>query len=129
MTETSVSLALVAIVGTVITALFKLLNDNTKALNKIVDASNRVGEATEKAADEAKERNGHLGEQSLKIAKLVTQGNHLTKEGVSVSKEIVKELKDAGVKVEAVKVALETSTTDQHIEHQVVDKQVVKNKE
>lgn len=60
----AVTLALIAIIGSVITALFKLLSDNTKALKALVDE-------TAKGNREAKERNGHLGEQSIQIAQLV----------------------------------------------------------
>ena len=62
MNENATSLALVAIVGTVITALFKLLNANTKALGKLVDSSEKVAKATTTSAKEAKQRNGHLAE-------------------------------------------------------------------
>ncbi len=73
--DTSVVLALVAIVGSVITALFALLNKNTKALNRVARASDSVAEATAQSAKEAKERNGHLGDQSLKLAALVSAQN------------------------------------------------------
>ena len=38
--------------------------------------SKRVAEATEKAAVEAAQRNGHLGEQNIEIAKLVKDSNN-----------------------------------------------------
>lgn len=75
MNDGGVTLALIAIVGTVITALFKLLNDNTKALTKVAHSSQLVAQATNKSAKEAKDRNGHLGEQNLQIAKLVNDQN------------------------------------------------------
>ncbi len=59
------SVALVAIVGAVITALISLLKDNTRATNALVEET-RTGNR------EAKERNGHLGEQNVQIAQLVT---------------------------------------------------------
>lgn len=65
MDNSPVILALVGIVGAVITALFKLLADNTKALNALVDET-KTGNV------EAKQRNGHLGEQNVQIATLVT---------------------------------------------------------
>ena len=71
--ESATTLALIAIVGTVITALFKLLNDNSKALVKVAESSEKVAQATTKAAKEAKDRNGHLGEQSKMIAQLITE--------------------------------------------------------
>lgn len=99
--------ALITILGTVITALFKLLNDNTKALEKLVASSDKVASATTKGANEAKQRNGHLGE-------LVSQGNELT------SKILQQQKVSASI--------LADSSTSQHIEKQVVDKQIVKGK-
>lgn len=68
-----VTLALVAIVGTVITALFKLLNDNTNALSKVAHSSQLVADETKelrketrKGNKEAKDRNGHLAELVVK---------------------------------------------------------------
>ena len=75
MTESTTSLALIGIIGTVITALFKLLNDNTKALNRLVTSSEKVAQATLKAAKEAKDRNGHLADQSIHIAEALNVQN------------------------------------------------------
>lgn len=66
--NTPITLALIAIVGTVITALFKLLNDNTTALTNLATT-------TETGNREARERNGHLGEQNIQIATLITSQN------------------------------------------------------
>lgn len=74
MTEATV-LALVAIVGSVITALFKLLNDNTKALNALVTE-------TKQGNIEAKERNGHLGEQNVQITELIAAHTEKTIEAI-----------------------------------------------
>jgi hypothetical protein len=68
MENNSTTLALIAILGTVITALFKLLSDNNKALNNLAEV-NRTGN------EEAKARNGHLGEQNIHIVELITQQN------------------------------------------------------
>lgn len=87
----------------------------TLAIEHMADNSTKVAQATDRSANEAKQRNGHLAE-------LVLQGNQLTK-------QVVTELQTAGIKVEAVKVALENSTTEQHIETQIVDRQVVDTKE
>jgi hypothetical protein len=81
-------LALIAIVGTVITALFKLLNDNTKALGQLVDSNAKIAQATERGAREAKERNGHLGEQSIQIATLVRDQNKDVSEIKGIQHEI-----------------------------------------
>lgn len=51
-----------------------------KAIKDMAGASGRVANATEKAATEAEQRNGHLGKQNTHIAKLVAQGNDMTKQ-------------------------------------------------
>lgn len=69
------SLALIAIVGTVVAGLFKLLTDtikaNTIAVKDMAESNNKIAEATEKGNREAKERNGHLGEQNVQITQLI----------------------------------------------------------
>lgn len=69
------SLALIGIVGTVVAGLFKLVTDtikaNTKAIEKMADSSQKIADATEKGNREAKERNGHLGEQNVQITELI----------------------------------------------------------
>ncbi len=69
------TLALIGVVGAVITGMFKLLADNTRALNKVAKSSEKVAAATTKSAKEAKQRNGHLGEQNIKIVELITGQN------------------------------------------------------
>lgn len=71
-TNDPIILALIGIVATVITGLFKLLNDNTKALTKVAKSSEKVAMETAKGSREAKQRNGHLGDQNLKLAELVS---------------------------------------------------------
>jgi hypothetical protein len=61
----SVIAAFVTIVGTVITTLFKLLSENTKVTSALVEET-KTGNA------EAKQRNGHLGEQNIQITELIT---------------------------------------------------------
>lgn len=72
MGDSTVPLAAIALVGTilglVVTPLFKLLNANTRATTALVNE-------TRKGNEEAKQRNGHLGDQSLKLAKLITAQN------------------------------------------------------
>ncbi|MDQ0923352.1 Mg2+ and Co2+ transporter CorA [Pseudarthrobacter sp. W1I19] len=69
------SLALIGIVGTVVAGLFKLVTDtikaNTIAVKEMADSSRKIAEATEKGNREAKERNGHLGEQNVQITQLI----------------------------------------------------------
>lgn len=64
-------LALIAIVGTVITALFKLLGDNTKAQANLGVAIKSLTDETAKGNREAKQRNGHLGEQNIQITEMI----------------------------------------------------------
>jgi uncharacterized protein YxeA len=111
MADTTVTIALVGIVGGVITSLFALLRQNTKALNALV-AETRDGN------EKAEVRNGHLGEQSVKVASLVNNGNKLTA-------KIIKKMDDAAVKTEQVRVDLAKKPIDQHVDHQVVDKQTI----
>lgn len=106
MAEAGTTLALVAIVGSVITALFKLLNDNSKALI-------RVAEATEQGAQEAKERNGHLGEQTAIVAEIGRKNNTMTAKILNRLEKsetaLEKNTKKVAEKVEHVKTDLEDS--------------------
>lgn len=121
-----VNLALVAIVGTVITGLFKLLNDNTKALYKLVHSSEKVAEATQRAAREAKQRNGHLGDQTIKIGEqnvqivklLQTQNKDVSTIATTLSKSALIAAEDRDI--------LTAST--QHVDNQTVEHQTVKGK-
>jgi len=67
----AVTLALIAIIAAVIPALFKLLNDNTKAVNKMAESNGLIANATIKGNNEAKQRNGHLGEQNIQLANML----------------------------------------------------------
>lgn len=140
MDNTAVTLALIGIVGTVITALFKLLQANTQAQVKTAETNALIAEETklsrqeaelgrkaqEKGFREAKQRNGHLGEQSHMIATLITKQN-----------EDVRATRDSNKKIESIlsKSALiaaedrDTLTSpNQHIGEQIVEHQVVKDK-
>jgi hypothetical protein len=88
MDNNAVTLALVAIVGTVITGMFKLLNNNTKAQNATANALLEVASSNKKIADEAtlsrkvqekgfgeaKQRNGHLAEIQITGNKAIMDG-------------------------------------------------------
>ena len=77
--------------------------------------SNReIADQTRKGNREAENRNGHLGEQNLEIAKLVASQNSDVKEIRDTNKKIVEILKKG---------------KDQHVDTQVVDNQTVNNKE
>lgn len=107
-----------SILGLVVTPLFKLLNANTKATTALV-------EETRKGNREAKERNGHLGEQSLHLAALVSAQNRDI-EGVKESTaEIANTLsKSALITAEDrdILVGGPQVVTEQHVEHQHIEK-------
>ena len=122
----AVNLALVGLIGAVITALFKLLDANTKAIGKLVHSSDKVAKATTKSAKEAKQRNGHLGDQSLHIAKLI-----------AVQNKDIKELKESNAKIattlsKSALIAAEDrdilTASTQHVDNQTVEHQTVKGK-
>lgn len=125
-------LALIAIVATVITALFKLLSDNTKALGNMVASSEKIAHATDKGAREAKQRNGHLGEQNIKLAELVSRQSI----DVSAMKEISIKNLQANARVaeilsKSASIAAEdrdflTSPNPQIVTKQTVEHQIVK---
>jgi len=100
-------LALVGLFGTITAGLFKLINDQNKLHGKIAEgltgltkASERGAKATERAAREAAERNGHLAEIS------VQQGDRIIQH--------MKEVQEQHVKLQAV--------DEQVVEHETVKK-------
>ncbi len=122
MSDSTVPLAAIGLVasilGLVVTPLFKLLNANTKATTALVDE-------TRKGNEEAKERNGHLGEQSLHLAALVKAQNkdveevkvNTAKIATTLSKSALIAAEDRDILVGGPQVV-----TEQHIEHQHVEK-------
>lgn len=89
-------------------------------------AFNRVAVATETSAREAKQRNGHLGEQNLQIAQLVTSQNIDVKNISESNTQIAKILsKSALIAAEDRDILV---SKEQHIETQIVDQQVIKAK-
>lgn len=70
------------------------LNNNTKANEKTALAMSKLVTETRKGNREAAERNGHLGEQNIKITELVA--NHtkeMKKEFSKLDKQTIKEQK------------------------------------
>lgn len=111
MNDSTVPLAAIGLVGTilafVVTPLFSLLKANNKALDNLVKSSENVANATtkghemttkelRKGNDEAKKRNGHLAE-------LVIQTGDNT--------------------VEALKSVKQQKVQEQKVEHQVIQQQ------
>lgn len=80
MDENAVALALITIVGGVITSLFKLLNNNTKAIKSLDEGS--------------RERNGHLGEMVKSQAEFTKKStNQILKAVQSIPTQNVQEQK------------------------------------
>lgn len=124
MGDSTVPLAAIGLVGTilalVVTPLFKLLRENSLALAKVAEASEKVAQATAKSAAEAKQRNGHLGEQSFKIAKLITEQNKdIAKISTTLSKSALIAAEDRDI----------LTAGNQTIENQTVEHQVVNSKD
>lgn len=116
MSEETVALAAIALVGTiltfVVTPLFKLLNSNTKALESLAKSNQDLVSETKKGNFEAKTRNGHLGEQNEHITKLVLNHSKEAQALVDVaSSKVVSAMKD-----------IET----QNVRNQHIDKSTVK---
>lgn len=86
MDNSTVPLAAIGLVATilavVVTPLFTLLKNatkaqeaNTHALEKMALSTDKVAAATVIGNDEAKQRNGHLGEQNVQITELIMGQN------------------------------------------------------
>ena len=90
-------------------------------------AFNRVADATEKSAREAKERNGHLGDQNIQIAQLVTQQNVDVKGIKDSNNEIAKILSKSALIAAEDRDSL-VGNGSQVVIEQIVEKQVVNSK-
>lgn len=90
MSDSTVPLAAIGLVGTilalVVTPLFGLLNKNTKAQDENTEALKALVIETKDGNDKAEVRNGHLGEQNVQIAELVTNQNKDVSEILSTLK-------------------------------------------
>jgi len=136
-----VTLALIGMVGAIVTGFFKMIdtqNKNQKELTKAVDALSRnsekqtaasleIAKETKQGNIEAKERNGHLGEQNIEIAKLVNLHNkdvtHIKESNATIAKILSKSAIIAAEDREILTGSL------QIVEEQTVVHQTVKNKE
>ena len=54
-----------------VAGLTKVVQENSDVNRQVVESSRRVAEATERSANEAKERNGHLAELQLKSQEMI----------------------------------------------------------
>jgi hypothetical protein len=83
------------------------------AIAAMAKSSTKVAEATERSANEAKQRNGHLGEQNIHIAELVAQGNETNTKILTRLEDsattLVRDTHDAAVAVKTVQVDLRES--------------------
>lgn len=106
-----------AVLTLVVRPLFKLLADNTKATNAQATAAESQAKAmealvaeTRKGNKEAKQRNGHLGEQNIQITELITKMGTDMKSAADRNHDAIVNVKE------------------QHVQHQTVNKEVVKEK-
>ena len=136
-----VTLALIGMMGAIITGFFKMIdtqNKNQKELTKAVDALSRnsekqaqasleIAKETKQGNIEAKERNGHLGQQNIEIAKLVNLQNKDVAQIKDSNATIAKILsKSALIAAEDREIL---TGSPQIVEEQMVVHQTVKNKE
>jgi hypothetical protein len=77
--------------------------DFAHTLDNVASSNREIAEATKTAAAEAKQRNGHLGEQTEKIAKLILD-----------SKETI--------------ISSVQNIHHQHVDEQIVDKEYIKKR-
>jgi hypothetical protein len=89
MTEATI-LALIAILGTTMAALFKLLDNNTKAVDRMVVAMQHVAKTNTRIADESRDRNGHLAEITIEARNaVISRIDGLTIEKQTVHNQVV----------------------------------------
>lgn len=97
----------------------------TTAIKRMANSSQDVAVATKKSAQEAKTRNGHLGEQNIQIANLVSAQNRDVTSIKDSNKKIADVLsKSALIAAEDRDVLL--TPHEQHVEHQIVEHQEIK---
>lgn len=97
-----------------------------KSIKSMAVASEKVATATTQSAKEAKERNGHLGQQNIQIASLVKAQNDDIAEIKDSNETIAKTLKKSAIIGATDKDKL--LAHDQFVKEQTVIHQVVKNK-
>lgn len=108
MNGSEVALAAIALAGTICAGFFALVNKQNTLMNKqtkvhgeIANGLDRLAAAHEKGNKESAERNGHLGEQNIEIAKLVKKSNEDT--------------------LRAIKAITKQTVQEQRVEHQTVE--------
>lgn len=96
------------------------------AIRLMAKNSSKVAAATEKSAKEAKDRNGHLGDQNIQIAQLVTSQNKDISSIKKTNAEIASTLRESALITATDKKLLQG---DQFVKEQTVVHQTVNNKE
>lgn len=104
-----------------------------EGFDKLAKSSDKVEKATTKSAQEAKERNGHLAEQTIMVGKMAQQGLELQEKTLTRLEKsatlLVKDTKKTADATEAVRVIAEEDRgklTNQDVEVQNVSSQVIK---
>lgn len=99
MNGSEVSLAAIALSGTICAGFFALVNKQNTLMNKqtkvhgeIANGLDRLAKAHETGNRESAERNGHLGELIVEQSKLVKKANAVTLKAINdISKQTVQE--------------------------------------
>lgn len=63
--DSAIFIATLGLFGTIVAGLFKIIDNQTKALKALTDSNEKIASATNKAAQEAEKRNGHLAELAI----------------------------------------------------------------
>lgn len=100
----------------------------TSSIRQMAKASERVAVATTKSAKEAKERNGHLGEQNVQIATLVSKQNDDISSIKNSNDQIAETLKKSAI-IAATDKADILAPHDQFVKEQTVVHQTVASNE
>jgi hypothetical protein len=105
-----VLLGTIGVVTALIGGFFKVIQNQTaanerlsKGIDELTKSNEKIAEATIRSAEEARERNGHLGEQTEKIAKLVLQSKNDIQAIADRNYEAVKNIKTQTVQQQFVK--------------------------
>lgn len=115
--DNAVALAAIGLAGTIAAGMFSLLKSNTKAQNGTTQALERLVAETAKGNREAKQRNGHLGEQNERITELVLEH----------SKEAQGLVDLAASKVAATMAVAMKSLKNQHVDNLHVQQSNIEN--
>lgn len=91
--DNTVALAALTLAGTIAGGFFTLVNKQNKTHEKLATTMDRVALATEKSADEAKERNGHLAELIIETAKNTKEEMNKPVNVQTVETQVVREQK------------------------------------